>query len=56
MARRTNARSAGCTYVLYIALGVTALVLLNGATGAQEIESKIAGIARHATEVVSRPF
>lgn len=37
MTRRTNARSAGCTCLLYIALGVTALVLLNGATGAQEI-------------------
>lgn len=51
MTRRTNARLAGFTYLLYIAAGVAAFVLFDRASGAQEVAAKLVGIARHMTEV-----
>ncbi len=51
-ARRTAARAAGCTYLLYIAVGILAVVLFGRATtGAQGTAAKLAGIAQHATGV-----
>lgn len=51
MTRTTNARLAGFTYLLYIALAFTAMVLFDRATSAQGIAAKLAGIAQHATDV-----
>jgi hypothetical protein len=51
MTRTTNARIAGATFLLYIALGILAMVLFGRATDAQGIAAKLAGIAEHATEV-----
>jgi hypothetical protein len=51
MTRRTNARIAGFTYLLYIAVAFPAMVLFDRATSAQDIAAKLAGIAQHATDV-----
>jgi hypothetical protein len=51
MTRTANARIAGFTYLLYIALGIPAFVLLDRATSAPEIAAKFAGIAQHAADV-----
>jgi hypothetical protein len=50
MTRTTNARLAGFTFRIYIALGVAGMVLSGKATGAQGTAAKLAGIAQHATE------
>jgi hypothetical protein len=51
MTRRTNARIAGFTYLLYIALAFPAMVLLGKATSANGIAAKLAGIAQHESDV-----
>ncbi len=51
MTRNTNARIAGFTFIFYIAIGVTAMVLFGRATGGEEIAARLASIARHATYV-----
>jgi hypothetical protein len=51
MTRTTNARVAGFTFLLYIALGIPVMVLFGRATDAQGIAAKLAGIARHASDV-----
>jgi hypothetical protein len=51
MTRKTNARIAGLTFLLYIALGVPAMILLGRATSAQGVPAKLALIAQHATDV-----
>ena len=51
MTRRTNARIAGLTFLLYIAVAFPAMVLLRQATSANEIAAKLAGIAQHAADV-----
>jgi hypothetical protein len=51
MTRTANARIAGFTYLLYIALGIPAFVLLDRATNAREIAAKFAGIAQHEADV-----
>jgi hypothetical protein len=51
MTRRTNARVAGITYLLYIAVAFPAMVLLGKATSANGIAAKLAGIAQHAADV-----
>ena len=51
MTRTTNARIAGFTFLLYIALGITAMVLFGRATNAEGIAAKLAGIAQHEAEV-----
>lgn len=51
MTRRTNARIAGVTYLLYIAVAFPAMVLLGKATSANGIAAKLAGIAQHAADV-----
>jgi hypothetical protein len=47
MTRTTNARIAGFSFLLYIALGITAMVLFGRATGGEGIAAKMAGIAQH---------
>jgi hypothetical protein len=52
MTRRTNARVAGVTFLLYIATGLTSLALFNQATGGGGgAAAQLAGIARHETLV-----
>jgi Domain of unknown function (DUF4386) len=51
MTLRTNARIAGFTYLLYIALAFPAMVLFGKATAAKGIAAKLAGIAEHASDV-----
>ncbi len=51
MTRMTNARIAGFTFLLYIAAGITSMVLFGRATSGEGIEEKLAAIAQHATDV-----
>jgi hypothetical protein len=51
MTRRTNARIAGFTFLVYIAAGITSMVLFRGATSGEGIADKLASIAGHATTV-----
>lgn len=50
MRRTTNARVAGFTFLLYIAIGITQMVLSPGG-GAQGTAARLALLARHAPEV-----
>ena len=51
MTRRTNARIAGFTYLLYIAVAFPAMVLFDKATRADNIASQLATIAQHSTSL-----
>ncbi len=51
MTRMMNARVAGSTLLLYIAAGISSMVLFGRATGGDGIAAKLAGIARHPAEV-----
>jgi len=51
MTRTTNARIAGLTYLVYIALGIPAMVLFDRASNAQGTAARIARIAQHASDV-----
>jgi Domain of unknown function (DUF4386) len=51
MTRTTNARIAGLTYLLYIALGVPVMILFGRASHAEGIPAKLASIAQHAPDV-----
>lgn len=51
MTRKTNARVAGSTFLLYIAFGVAAMILSGRATNAEGIAGKLTRIAQHATEM-----
>lgn len=51
MTRQTNSRVAGLTFLLYIVLGLSALVLSGRAGGGPEMASRLAGMARHASDI-----
>jgi hypothetical protein len=51
MTRKTNARLAGFTFLLYIAVGITQMVLSSGMTGALGTAERLALIAQHAPQV-----
>lgn len=51
MTRTTNARLAGFTFLLYIAAGITSLVLSGRATRGEGMAAKLASIAQHATDM-----
>lgn len=51
MTRRTNARIAGVTFLVYIAAGITSLVIAGRASGSGGIAAKLVGYAQHATEI-----
>jgi hypothetical protein len=51
MTRRTNARIAGFTFLFYIAVTLTAMVLYSRATSGEGTAAKLAGIAHHASDV-----
>ncbi len=50
MTRRTNARIAGFTYLLYIATAFPAMVLFERAARADGIAARVAAIAAHASD------
>jgi len=51
MTRTTNARIAGFTFLLYMAVGITSLVFFGRAAGGEGIAAKLASIAQHTTDV-----
>lgn len=51
MTRRTSARVAGITFLLYIAVGVTSLFVGRGSTAGDDTAARIASIAAHASAV-----
>jgi hypothetical protein len=51
MTRNTNARLAGFTFLVYIAAGITSMVLFGRATGGEGIAAKLASAARHTTDL-----
>jgi Domain of unknown function (DUF4386) len=51
MTRTTNARIAGFTFLFYIAVGITQMVLFGGATAGEGTAAKLANMAQHATDV-----
>jgi hypothetical protein len=51
MTRRTSARVAGFTYLFYIVVGVTGLLVGRGATAGEGTAAKLASIAQHAPQV-----
>src|SRR5918993_2433136 len=51
MTRATNARIAGLTFLVYIAGGITSIVLSGAATGGEGIAARLATIGGHATTV-----
>jgi len=51
MTRRTNARIAGFTYLLYIAVAFPAMVLFDKATSGESTASQLATIAQHSTSL-----
>ena len=50
MTRTTNARVAGFTFLIYIAVALTGMVLSNRAASGEGIAAKLASIAQHASE------
>jgi Domain of unknown function (DUF4386) len=51
MTRRTNARIAGFTYLLYAMIGIGSELLMHRATGSGGASATLARIASHATDV-----
>jgi hypothetical protein len=51
MTRTTNARIAGVTFLVYIAAGITSMILFGRATGGEGIAEKLSGLARHVMDV-----
>ncbi len=51
MTRTTNARVAGGAYLVYIAVGVPAMVLSGRATRGQGLDAQLATLARHTADV-----
>jgi hypothetical protein len=49
MTRRTNARVAGFTFLVYIAVALTGMVLSSKAASGEGIAAKLASIAQHAS-------
>lgn len=50
MTTTTNARIAGSTFLIYIAAGVTSMVVFGRAAAGESIPAKLAAIAEHPTE------
>jgi hypothetical protein len=51
MTRKTNARIAGVTFLVYIAATIGSMVLFSRATSGEGVAAQLLGIARHATDV-----
>src|SRR5882672_5845067 len=51
MTRMTNARVAGFTFLFYIAVGITAMVVSGKAMQGPDLASKLTSISQHASQV-----
>lgn len=51
MTRMTNARIAGATFLLYIAVGITQMIVSQSVPGGDATAERLAGLAQHATLV-----
>src|SRR5215813_4597454 len=51
MTHKTSARIAGSTFLLYIAAGITSLMVFGRVTSGEGIAAKLSGIAQHPTDV-----
>lgn len=51
MTRSTNARLAGFTYLFYIAVGITGMVVSSGSTSGVGTAAKLASIAQHVPQL-----
>lgn len=51
MTRTTNARIAGFTFLFYIAVGISGLILSSRASAGEGVAAKLAAMAQHATAV-----
>lgn len=51
MTRTTNARIAGFTFLVYIAVGITSMVLFAPATSGEGVAAQLAAMAQHAIDV-----
>ena len=51
MTRRANARVAGISFLLYIAFGIPAMMLMSGATRGENTAARLASIAQHTADV-----
>jgi hypothetical protein len=51
MSRRRTARLAGFTFLLYIAVGITSMIVLPGGGAATDTTARLARIAQHASSV-----
>src|SRR5215217_1593224 len=51
MTRRNNARVAGATFLLYIVIGITQMVIGSGSTTGDTTVQRLASIAAHAPQI-----
>lgn len=51
MTRRANARVAGISFLLYIAFGIPAMILMNRATHGDSIAARLASVAEHVVDI-----
>ncbi len=51
MTRTTNARVAGSAFLLYIAVGITQMLVFGGATAGQGTAAKLTNMVQHATDL-----
>ena len=51
MTRTTNARIAGFAFLFYIAVGITGMIVVPGASGGEDMAVRLAGMERHAAAV-----
>ena len=51
MTRRNNARVAGATFLLYIVVGITQMVIGSGSTSGETTAQRLASVAAHASQI-----
>ena len=51
MTQRSNARLAGSSFLLYVALGIPAMILMNRASAGGGLAATLASLAEHVTDV-----
>ena len=51
MTNSTNARLAGTTFLLYIAIGITDMIVTRGSTAGDDVAQRLASVAQHLPQV-----
>src|SRR5688500_7650009 len=51
MTNSTNARVAGATFLLYIAIGVTDMIVTRGSTAGDDVAQRLGSVAEHLPQV-----